>query len=91
MKYSAYSLQRLLLCAVVWALFGIFSATAMAQVTTSGLRVVVSDEAGNSVAGVRVRVTHLPTRRSRVMSSSAGGYRYSPWLTGRRAIPGRIC
>jgi hypothetical protein len=73
MKDSAYRRQLWLLCVLTCLLSGLFAGAALAQDTTSELRVVVQDQAGNSVEGVRVRVTHIPTQRSRVMSSSAGG------------------
>lgn len=44
-----------------------------AQSTSSQIRVVVVDDGGNAVDGVGVRVTHIPTGRSQVLTSTASG------------------
>ncbi|MBT8088478.1 MAG: TonB-dependent receptor plug domain-containing protein, partial [Gammaproteobacteria bacterium] len=46
---------------------------AVAQTTTSAMRVVVTDEDGNAVAGVPVEIVHLPTGRSQGALSNASG------------------
>jgi hypothetical protein len=61
------------LCAVL-ALSAVFSfSTAIAQNTSSSLRVVVTDANGAPASGVRVNVTHVPTGRSQVVASSTQG------------------
>jgi hypothetical protein len=73
MKDSTITLQRTLLCVFVCLFLGLFSGPVFAQDTTSALRVLVTGQDGNAVEGVRVRVTHLPTQRSRVVSATSGG------------------
>jgi outer membrane receptor for ferrienterochelin and colicin len=47
--------------------------TAQAQDTTANLRVVVTDQDGTNLAGVGVRVVHVPTGRSLTLTSNAAG------------------
>ena len=61
------------LCSVV-ALSAVLSfSSALAQNTSSALRVVVTDANGAAASDVRVNVTHIPTGRSQVISSSTQG------------------
>ncbi|MBT8062893.1 MAG: hypothetical protein KJO85_09420, partial [Gammaproteobacteria bacterium] len=60
MNSSRYSLQRWLPWVLLCLLFGLASTPALAQETTSELRVNVIDEQGNSMPGVAVRVVHVP-------------------------------
>jgi hypothetical protein len=61
------------LCAVL-ALSAVFSfSTAVAQNTSSAIRVVVTDANGAAAGGVRVNVTHVPTGRTQVLTSNAQG------------------
>jgi len=46
---------------------------AQAQQTTSSLRVSITDQAGNSVGSVAVRITHVPTDRSISVTSNDAG------------------
>ncbi len=73
MKDSASTPQRLLLWVLLCALLGMFSGTVFAQETTSNIRVIVSDNAGNRLNAVSVRITHLPTQRSQVITSGESG------------------
>ena len=74
MKYSAKALQQLLLMVIVGLCLSITATSALAQETTSDLRVDVSDQSGNSVQGVSVRITHESTQRSQVITTNSGGY-----------------
>ena len=56
------------------ALVAIFAAgSAVAQNTSSSIRVVVTDEGGAAVSGVSVRVTHVPTGRTRTANTNSNG------------------
>ena len=56
------------------ALMAIFAAgTAVAQNTSSSIRVVVTDEGGAAVSGISVRVTHVPTGRTRTANTNSNG------------------
>ena len=72
MRNSVFTLQRMLLWVFVCLSVGIFGQAAVAQETTSNLRVIVADAAGNRVSGVDVRITHGPTGRSQVLTSTDG-------------------
>jgi len=65
--------QLQFLCAAVALSAILFTGTAVAQNTASSIRVVVTDPSGNSVAGVSVTVTHMPTGRSQVLASNNQG------------------
>jgi len=51
----------------------LLAGTTVAQNTSSSLRVIVTDEAGAAASGVRVDVTHVPTGRSQIITSSTQG------------------
>ena len=44
-----------------------------AQSTSSSIRVVVTDSAGNGVGGVPVAITHVPTGRTQITTSTTSG------------------
>lgn len=46
---------------------------AIAQTTTSSIRVVITDESGTPVAGVPVEIVHLPTGRAQSATSNTSG------------------
>ncbi|MDH3414862.1 MAG: TonB-dependent receptor plug domain-containing protein [Gammaproteobacteria bacterium] len=62
-----------ILCTAVALSAILFSGTALAQNTSSSLRVVVTDANGAAASGIRVNVTHVPTGRSQVVASSTQG------------------
>jgi outer membrane receptor protein involved in Fe transport len=51
----------------------LLSGTAIAQTTTSSIRVVVTDDSGAAVSGVPVEIVHLPTGRVQSATSNATG------------------
>jgi hypothetical protein len=63
----------MLLWVLLSVLFGAMAVPALAQDITSDIRVVVSDEAGNRVEDVDIRITHIPTQRSQTIASNAVG------------------
>lgn len=65
--------HKLVLSVLTCALFGLFSTAAIAQDTTSNIRIIVSDHNGNRLSGVDVRITHSPTQRSQVVTSGNSG------------------
>jgi len=69
-----FSFKRLpFLCAIL-ALSALFSfSSAIAQNTSSSIRVVVTDENGAAAGGVQVNVTHVPTGRTQVLTSNDQG------------------
>lgn len=44
-----------------------------AQSTSSSIRVIVTDSAGNAVGGVPVTITHVPTGRTQITTSTTSG------------------
>ena len=73
MKKHDFSLQRWLPCVLLCLTASLVSGPAFAQETTSDLRVNVIDTEGNSMSGVPVRVTHVPTSRRVVVTSNESG------------------
>ena len=61
------------LCTAIALSAILFSGTALAQSTTSSIRVNVTDPGGNATAGVQVSVTHVPTGRIQVATSNNQG------------------
>lgn len=51
----------------------LISGSAHAQSTTSSIRVVVNDANGSAVSNVQIKITHLPTGRTRESSTNANG------------------
>ncbi len=51
----------------------LFSGSVLAQSTTSSLRLNVTDQSGNGVAGVSVDITHEPTARTVTLTSGTTG------------------
>jgi len=71
---TAFSFNRLPFFCALFALSAILSSgAALAQGTTSSIRVVVTEPGGAAVGGVSVSVTHLPTGRTRVSSTNSNG------------------
>ena len=66
---SKLNIRRAVASIVVLLLAG----TALAQNTSSTLRVIVTDVNGAAASGVRVNVTHVPTGRSQDLASNAQG------------------
>lgn len=73
MSFSSRFLQRGLLSLMLGASLSLIANPVFAQTTSSQLRVVVVDSSGNAVDGVDVRITHIPTQRTQVLTSSPGG------------------
>ena len=73
MNTSTNMLRRMLPWALLCASLVLLAGPVAAQKTTSSIRVIVADQAGNRVNGVDVRITHEPTQRSQVLRSSATG------------------
>jgi len=59
--------------AVAALVFTCIAGPAVAQNTSSSIRVVVTDQGGAPVAGVSVAVTHVPTGRAQIISSNSQG------------------
>ena len=65
------------------SLFAVLASTAVtlllamapvhAQSTSSSIRVIVTDSAGNAVGGVPVAITHVPTGRTQITTSTTSG------------------
>jgi len=62
----------IVLTAVAAAVF-LTPGTTHAQSTTSSIRVVVTDESGSAASGVTVRITHVPTGRTRNADTNSNG------------------
>ncbi|MGI9233469.1 MAG: TonB-dependent receptor, partial [Woeseiaceae bacterium] len=60
-----------ILAAVVTAM--LLPVAAIAQTTTSSIRVIITNESGAPVAGVPVEIVHLPTGRSQSATSNTSG------------------
>ena len=73
MKHSRFthSFCSFLAAAAVMAV--LTTGTTFAQSTTSSIRVVVTDDFGAAISGVPVRVTHLPTGRTRTANTNNNG------------------
>ena len=61
------------LLAVVFTTAFLFANTASAQNTVSSIRIDVSDADGGAASGVAVSITHVPTGRSQILTSSNDG------------------
>jgi hypothetical protein len=51
----------------------LMTGTAFAQSTTSSIRVVVTNESGATISGVGIKVTHMPTGRTRTADTNSNG------------------
>ena len=60
--------------AIVALASALIAAPAAAQNTSSPIRVVVTGQGGAPVAGMSVAVTHVPTGRTQIMTSSSQGH-----------------
>lgn len=67
------SIRRMALLASVATSVVALSTAATAQSTTSNIRVLVEDDAGDNLAGVSVTIVHLPTGRTFQRVSNASG------------------
>ena len=67
------SLRRIALMATVASVALMANASVSAQDTSSNLRGVVVDTAGQAVGNVTVTITHVPTGTTRTVTSDAGG------------------
>lgn len=59
--------------AIVALVATVFASPAWSQTTTSTMRVNVLDESGAAAGGAQVNITHVPTGRSTIMTSSSQG------------------
>ncbi len=73
MKNSVSTLKRVAQFTLLAFCFGVISQAALAQSTTSAMRVVVVDESGSAVDGVDISITHLPTSRTTIQTTKSGG------------------
>ncbi len=73
MTSSIKSLLRLSLVSLIAATGLLVAGAAQAQNTTANLRVLTTDPGGNSVGGVAVRITHVPTDHSLTLTSNNAG------------------
>ena len=73
MMHSRYfrSFYSFLVATLIAAILS--TGAAYAQNTSSSIRVVVTDEGGAAINGVPVRVTHVPTGRTRTANTSSSG------------------
>ncbi len=67
------SLTRRIAIPALTAMALLFTGVSHAQNTTANMRVITNDVNGNSVAGVAVQITHLPTGRSITLVSNSAG------------------
>ena len=65
--------------------------SAAAQNTSSSIRVNVSNEDGSAAGGVAVSITHVPTGRSQVLTSSSDGVVNARGLAIGGSDPGPGC
>ena len=73
MKFTSNYLPRGLFSIFLGLLLVIATNPAIAQTTTAAIKVAVTDQSGNSVEGVSVVITHMPTQRIKTEISNAGG------------------
>ena len=73
MTNSIKSLWRLAFLSSLAAMGLVLAGAAQAQNTTANLRVVVTDQDGTNLVGVNVRINHVPTGRTLILTSNAAG------------------
>lgn len=73
MKFSSHILQRGLQSILLGAVLILVINPASAQSTSSQLRVTVVDQNGKGVGGVDVRITHILTDRTQILTSDPAG------------------
>ena len=71
MTLSTNILQRGLISVLLGICLVMLSNPVFSQATTSQMKVVVADESGTGVGGVSVRITHIPTERSKISTSKS--------------------
>ena len=73
MKFSLKFKPLSVFVAILALTSALIAGPAAAQNTSSSIRIVVTDEVGAVVSGVTVRVTHVPTGRTRTSNTSSNG------------------
>jgi hypothetical protein len=73
MKLKSFTLHQALQALILGAILALFADPALAQSTSSELRVVAVDAQGAGVAGVEIRITHTLTGRTQVLTSNDAG------------------
>ena len=73
MKFTYRTLPNSLLSVLLGILLVLSANPAVAQTTTSSIRVAVADANGAAVEGVSVLITHIPTQRTKTEVSNSSG------------------